>query len=465
MAIARHAVQFKAFLLCIYLCLLAGCVVSQPRDVKSLQETRGEIFRGYDGPPLPEEETVWVDWGYVTWPFKFGSGIVVSIDGVQINPTHQERLYALSERQELAVITSAAELLPGMHVFKYECTAHQGLTRSFQLKTNLEAGHLYRIDCDAARSAKSELLFATELIDINSGELLAGRPQEALDWSWHEFQLVLQGLKKDKAGKQKILEMFLNPAWPSANNPHYDLNKVASGILDASNTIIYRLYPQMTGVLMDNSGVMEGYFRKPLPFSKRQRGLLFMKFDEASLLSSYQYVDIPNEECLSSEAPANWYAPAERFEYVTCNSLVLALTVAEYLANDGSGSDAYLAVERGLLINTNLINGRLEVGVEQHLLGTYDEAILPKTISEASVKAQSSMYKRVKQFFDLYPASLEAAAKLFTEESMIKFQQVAGRDFELLLLKKLLIYGEFASPQAYTDAQIRAQLFLDNKHH
>lgn len=463
--LTRNAGVLSALTLCTLLSSLVGCVVLEPHSVEILKETRKMIYKGHQGPKLPEDKAAWVDWGFVSdlVLFKVASGYVVSIDNLQINPTHRQLLDKLVERKSVDLY-DAAELLPGVHTFDFECTAARGSTHSFRLQTNIEAGHIYRIHCDAYKYAKSPLLFATEMIDVKTGELVAGRPVEALDWSWSDFELVLQELKNDKTSKQRIIEMFQSPSWPSMNGQYYDFGQAATGVLDANKTIIYSVYPAMTGVLMDNSGEMIGYIRRPLPFFRRQRGLLFMEFDESNRLSSFQYVDIPDHECLAPKPSVNWYTPTELVEDGVCQSLAFTLTIAEYLADIDNQLDSYLAVERGLLANTNLADGRLGVNAEQYLPGKPSgKAILLENIRDAKENAQSYMFTKAKQFFDQHPLSLEAAKELFTEEGLRKLQQVTEKDFDALLRRKLLIYGEFASRQAFADAQNCSRRFLDNK--
>lgn len=455
--LTRKTGAFAALMLCTMFSTLAGCVAFQPKNIGEIKETRALIYKGYEGREQPEERLAWVDWGFVSELalFKMAYGYVVFIDDSKINRTNKEMraLFPIERRKE--EFYSAAELLPGEHSFDFDCTAARGSTHTFRLHANVEAGHIYRIHCDAYKYAESPLLFATEMIDLTTGKLVAGRPLGSLDWSWSDFKQVLHDLKNSHANRQIITEMFLRPYWsnsPSIISAHFD--EVARGLLDSDRIMVYKVRPGMSGVLAGDTGILNGYNYKPLPFLMGELGLLFLEFDQSERLANYYYFGIPDRNCLKLIMPPAWHASSELIEDQACSYFAQALTIAKYLVATGRFRDSYIAIERAIFISTILTNNQLELSPDFFNVSNHPEKEAnSKEIQSARQKALMQFFQEAKVFFSQNPAVLVAAKKLFTEEAIKSLKQdLTGTSMEMTQ-KRLIIYKEFASSQDFAEAK------------
>ena len=298
-------------------------------------------------------------------------------------------------------------------------------------------------------------MFATEMIDLTTGELVAGRPLDSLDWSWLDFNQVLQDLKNSHANRQKITEMFLRPYWsnsPSIVSAHFD--EIARGLLDKDRIIVYMVRPGMSGVLAGDTGILKGYTYKPLPFLMGQLGLLFLEFDQSELLANYFYFDIPDRNCPNLTLPPAFYTKSKLIEDQACNYFAQALTIADYLVVTGRLRESYLAVERAIFVSTILINNQLELSPDFfNALNPPEKKVYGKEIQSARQKAPMQFFQEAKVFFNQNPAVLVAAKELFTEEAIKSLKQdLTGTPMEMTQ-KRLIIYKEFASSQDFAEAK------------
>jgi len=429
------------------LVLMIGCT-SQPRNAYEIRETREHIYKGYRGPGLPAEQLAWVDWGIVS-ESRNARGYVVSIDNLTINPTHRE----LRNPQSVNIY-DAAELLPGEHLFEYECKPSRNVSRSVQLKANISAGHSYRIRCDTTSVyAEDPLSFANEIFDLNSGELIAGRPVKALDWSWSDFQEILHELRNSRASRQKIIELFLTPTWPKADGDFSYIDFVGSGILDKDQTMVYLVCPSLTGVLA-------------YQYTSREKGLVFLDLDSSDHLLYYYSFIIPDHNCPNLSLPPAWYSKSKLIEDQTCKYFSYVITIARYLEATGKFCESYLAIENAINSRTILTNNQLELSPD-YLYTSYHP--LNKTpsdeIQNSRQKALMHFFKEAKAFFEQNPTVIEFAKYLFKEEELMQLQQRDEIGFRQSIQKRLAIYGNLVSPEAFTEAQMDLRQFLIGKKH
>ena len=438
----RKTCLVSSLLLCALLLTLVGC--AQPRNVYEIRNTKENIYKGYKGPDLPGKQVAGVIWLPI---YRFG---ILTIDNSEINILNRHNIF------ESKSLIDSAELIPGKHLFVSACRARKAdVTQRFELHAILEGGHVYSLNCDVNDAARSPLNYAVWLKDINTGETIAGRPPVAIDWTWSDFQQILQELKNSRASRQKITELFLTPVWSKTYGAYTYIDQISSGILDKDQTMIYRVCPTMSGVIAD-------FYRNP----NKQQGLVFLELDDSDHLDNDYYFDIPDRNCPNLSLPPAWYSKANLIEQQACKFFSYALTIATYLVTTGRHYDSYLAIERAIYIRTTLADNQLELSPDFFNVSNHPQEKPPlEEVQNARQKALIQFIQEAKAFFERNPAVIEAAKELFKEDQLKKLQQKQSDGFMESIHKSLIIYGKLVSPEAFTEAQENLLHFMNEQTH
>jgi hypothetical protein len=238
--------------------LLVGC------NSTNYREDSRYIYQAYVGTQLPSKEqaSVWWDKG----------GLIVNIDG--------EDLYICDNPYNCYLPKypyMGAYLLPGEHTFEYQIQGRKtNISAVFHMKANLLANHEYEFSYDKRFTASSHYDYAARLVDKNTDLLVAGRSPDVFEWSWLDLEKVLQKMVRNSETEAQAIELLSEPT---------------GRMLD--NTFVYVACKKVKGVIVKWNDAETLHTR----FSPRACGFLFIRFDEASILQDYAYIDAHFRDC------------------------------------------------------------------------------------------------------------------------------------------------------------------------
>jgi hypothetical protein len=380
----------------------AGCATSNSKSQLT-------IYQGYEGPKKATEEVAIVD--------NFSD--VLSIDGKEVNKPHT--VYRGMEATYPSINYYRAELEPGLHTFKVYITGHASGPAVALIQATLTAGHAYELRSEHVLYAKNSAGFAVMLIDKANGDLVGGRTEEALNWSWMDVEIMLKEMAQDHATKFVVME---NIGVPMALYPEEMLPEPARrGFKDATpeSTLVYR----HTELVLPSAGY------------------LFVKFNQSDQLQDYYFVAVPIDEC--HENPLVWDWLGRIIREMSCKYSYKTIGYVEYYVQSGNPVEAYHTLEDGIL-NAHDNLGYLTTfpttpdGYYEKLKKYADQAS-EKLISEGSI------------MMNRYPELSKAAQKSFSPASYSMSVTLLGDSAAKFERSRLAVYKRLVGSDEAANAE------------
>jgi hypothetical protein len=371
------------FLLFCFLLHLSACARHNYRD----EPVR--IYRGYEGQFLSKEQHVQVWWDK-------DLGEIVSINNRYIYGDHTQ------EKQKYHYV--GAQLLPGEYSFEYSVGCHKCAPALIRLEAHLVAGRTYEFRLDYQYKAYNANDYAARLVDVSSGDIVAGRPAAVLKWSWNDWEKALQEMKHSATSQQKAIELLSEPE-PFVGRP-------------TDNTPVYIVCPDSySGIshwrVMNSSGDTEGC------------GLLFLQFSDADQLVDYIFLEVPFHDCYKNPFTI-WDWKTWHSIQRSCRKRIKSIAFAEYFAITGSPYDAYLQIEDGL-----------------------------------RYRHKEVMLQQSRLLLDKYPEIIRSANTHFTKKGFEQSVATYGDHAEQIERKRLSVFHQFAKPEDYEVAKREFLMFFE----